>query len=326
MRGTSGAGAKPAWRLAAGAVFGFLLACAQGPPPVEASAAADPVHRDVAAAPERFDFVQLADPQISRTETERDLENLKRAARQIRALEPKPAFVVICGDLVDVGSPATRAAFDEGLAAFDLPVHLIPGNHDVIVPPRASSLASFRKRHGGDTFAFEHGGYSFIGVNNQFWFPEVRDAKGALKAAMSADVAREADLHDAWFEAQLTAASRAKRPVIVVGHYPVFLETPDDPVYFRGLMRNLPPARRRQLFSLFRRHGVVAYLAGHTHANYVAEHEGVAYVTTARPGPNIARGRKENGDLLIDPPGFRVWSVRGGAALEHRYVVLEEDR
>lgn len=307
MAGSSRVLTRPGWPFSGGLLLAFLLACS--------GVAASP--------PARFDFVQLCDPQISVAHAHRDVANLKAAAAQIQRLTPPPAFVLICGDLVDVSSRVTQAGLDEGLAAFDLPLHVVPGNHDVIVPPRASSLAAFRARHGGDTFSFDHGGYAFIGVNNQFWFSEVRDVKGNLQKQMSSEMKEEARRHDEWFEEALRQASGAGRPIIVMGHYPVFLKSPDDPIYFGGLMRNLPQPKRKQLFRLFREHGVLAYLSGHVHANYVSAHQGVTYVTTARPGPNISRGRGPDGAPMIDPPGFRIWSVAGAAPLEHRFVPLE---
>lgn len=308
-------------------VWGLACQVPAREPAESAPVGSAPIATQTSAKP--FAFVQLCDPQIAKKSLRTDTENLIQAARQIQALEPRPAFVLICGDLVDVHSTATQAALDQGLAAFEIPVHVVPGNHDVIAPVRASSLKFFRKRHGSDTFSFVHEGVRFVGVNNQFWFPQVRARDGALLGEATPAMIEEGRLHDDWLETQLREAKQMGQPSFVMGHYPLFLETPEDKVYFRGLMRNTPLPKRKSVLELFRKTGVVAYLSGHVHANYVTEADGIVHVSSARPGINIQKGRNQDGSPLVDPPGFRLWSVTpnaDGVAFEHQYLPLQPSR
>ena len=48
-----------------------------------------------------FTFVQLCDTQLGFGGYEHDIDSFRQAVKQINALEPKPDFVVICGDLVN---------------------------------------------------------------------------------------------------------------------------------------------------------------------------------------------------------------------------------
>ena len=55
----------------------------------------------------------------------------ERALRAVRAFRPRPDAVLITGDIVDNGRAEEYAHFKAILArSLDLPVHVIPGNHD----------------------------------------------------------------------------------------------------------------------------------------------------------------------------------------------------
>jgi Icc protein len=57
-------------------------------------------------------------------------EGAYEAFTRIQALNPRPEFVVITGDLVDRGTAAEYEAAKAMLRVLDLPVHVVPGNHD----------------------------------------------------------------------------------------------------------------------------------------------------------------------------------------------------
>jgi 3',5'-cyclic-AMP phosphodiesterase len=55
---------------------------------------------------------------------------LRRAVEVLNALAPRPAFVVATGDLVDRGKTKEYRRLRKILAELELPICLIPGNHD----------------------------------------------------------------------------------------------------------------------------------------------------------------------------------------------------
>jgi Icc protein len=66
---------------------------------------------------------------------------LARAVAALNALVPKPAIVVVTGDLVDHGEPAEYEHLRRLLAPLSMPVFVIPGNHDARAPLRQAFAA-----------------------------------------------------------------------------------------------------------------------------------------------------------------------------------------
>jgi 3',5'-cyclic AMP phosphodiesterase CpdA len=94
----------------------------------------------------------------------------------------RPAFVLLTGDLVRdalrVPEVVARGYYDllaEELARFTVPVHTVPGNHEIFGIERASSLVSpghplygdrmYRFYRGPDYYSFSHGSVRFLGLN-----------------------------------------------------------------------------------------------------------------------------------------------------------------
>src|SRR5262249_10659220 len=61
---------------------------------------------------------------------------LKHCIVRLNALRPRPAIVVVSGDLVDGGTPEEYTHLKELLRDLALPMVAIPGNHDRRAPMR----------------------------------------------------------------------------------------------------------------------------------------------------------------------------------------------
>jgi len=139
-----------------------------------------------------FSFVQLADPQFgmfasSSSKTDAEIADLAERGLIIRksllsnitgfapetelftrAIEHanrlKPAFVVVCGDMVnnsDNDEQVTEVKRIAALLDYSIPLHWVPGNHDIAIDhtnPNHESLERYRKNFGSDYYAFSHGG------------------------------------------------------------------------------------------------------------------------------------------------------------------------
>ena len=90
-------------------------------------------------------FIQLADPQLGAFTQDRDFKqetaNYEFAVANVNRL--RPAFVVICGDLINkTGDKAQAAEYVRITSKIDrsIPVYAVAGNHDVGNDPTPETL------------------------------------------------------------------------------------------------------------------------------------------------------------------------------------------
>lgn len=232
----------------------------------------------------------MCDPQFGMGGYHHDTIAFIEAIDQINQL--KPDFVVICGDLVDSASDNSINDFIRIKSKFNMPVYLAAGNHDVENFPTKSSLDNYRSKLGNDFYSFDYQNYTFIVINTQLW---------------KSPVEGETEAQDKWFLETLNNAKKKNKPVIVIGHYPLFIERPDElENYF-----NLPIKKRLELLDLFLEYNVVAYLGGHVHKTLINEVEGIQFVNGETTSMNF------DNRLL----GFRQWTAEGDS-LSHKFIKL----
>ena len=257
-------------------------------------------------------FIQMADTQLGMSEYslpflllgatwnddqfETDARLFAAAIRH--ANELKPAFVIICGDLVNrVGHAGQIAEFKRIAATLDssIPLHVVAGNHDVENEPTETTLRDYRKTFGPDRYAFKEGGVYGIVLNSQ-----IIDAPE--------NVPEEAERQLTWTRSELARARKAgANHIIVFLHQSFFLESPDEEdEYF-----NISRGERRPYLDLFKEAGVEAVMAGHFHRNAYGVDGTLEMITTGPVG-------RPMGD---DPSGFRIVEV-GEDAIRHEYFSL----
>lgn len=280
------------------------------PPPLTATllmalaallAAASP-----ASAQEQWDgpffFIHMADPQLGIATKNKDFveeaRNFRQALEEANSLGP--AFILICGDLVN--RPGDEAQIAEFFRIIEekkdpaVPIYWTSGNHDVSGAPTPERLEFYRERFGPDRYAFSHGGCRFISLNS------------TIIAAPKRVIDEELEQR-AWFEAELKDASAdGATHIIVFQHHPWYLDSPgEEYVFYNTIARQY----RKPYMELMAEHGVTATLAGHIHRNNVAA-EGEMVMVCAGPICRPFDGSN---------PGFRVVRVsRDG--IEHESVEL----
>lgn len=135
-----------------------------------------------------FSFVVVSDTHINERDGEstspfktnhRANSRARHVFREIASLKPAPRFVVHLGDMVHPvpSQPTYREAaakFREIASPIAVPIHVVPGNHDIgdkcieWMPASqidAQSLATYRETFGPDYYAFDHAGIKFICLN-----------------------------------------------------------------------------------------------------------------------------------------------------------------
>ena len=239
-----------------------------------------------------FKFVQLCDTQLGMGGYEHDILSFEQAVKQINQLNPD--FTVICGDLVNNPNDSSFIDFKRIVKGLNKPYYLAPGNHDVSNTPTNKSLTYYRETIGKDYYTFKNKGYSFVTTNTQLW---------------KVNVENESEKHHKWFANTLDSLGRIKASTIVIGHYPIFIKTPEEKeVYF-----NLPVDIRMEILALFTKNNVKAYLSGHRHQLVVNNYENILLVS----GETTSKNFDER------PLGFRLWSVSSNT-LSNIFVPLKE--
>jgi len=208
-------------------------------------------------------FVQLSDTQIGfedESEGYAVSDSLLRDA--IAAVNRiKPSFVVITGDLVNHrNSEQQKAIFKSDMALLDsdIPVYILPGNHD-IGSYSQENLEAFEDFIGPDRFAFRKGKSLFLGFDSC----PIKDG--------AAD--REAEQYE-WMEKELAAASDCNHKYLFL-HCPVIRRDIDEPEDYS----NFSIPMREKYLSLCKKYGVEAIFSGHTHYDCNTEYDGISFIT-----------------------------------------------
>ncbi|MDA1278875.1 MAG: metallophosphoesterase [Chloroflexi bacterium] len=287
-------------------------------------------------------FVQLADPQFGQfarfsgipdEEIERFQQhklNVKKASKIThfkneearfslaieRAIEADPAFVVVCGDMINTPGAANEVAAVKRISAGlpeTIPIFWTPGNHDVCgdtVRPTDESIAMYRADFGDDYHSFDHDDSTFIVLNScVLQRPEA--------------VPRELDSQMRFVESTLwSARRRGAKHIVAFTHHPLFLDNPEEPdedLPFAPSPPNqkpgywtIPLQRRMPLLELFREYGVEAVFSGHWHRNHYTRDGDMLMISTGAVGYPL-------GD---DPSGYRIVDVTE-SGVQHTYHTLD---
>ena len=168
-----------------------------------------------------------------------------------------PKFVLHLGDLTHPipSMPAYAEAvadFQDLVQELDLPLYLLPGNHDVGDKPVdwapagvvCEKFLSMWERHFGPQYqSFSLHGVKFVLINAQI---------------INSGLALEKE-QQAWLEQ--TLSDTAEKRIMLFLHYPPYLCAPDEPENYD----NLAEPGRSWLLKLTRKHRVEAMFTGHVH-------------------------------------------------------------
>ena len=240
--------------------------------------------------PKPFYFFQMSDPQFGMfTDNHgfvRETQNFEKAIAAANRLHP--AFVIVCGDLVNrTGDSVQIAEYKRIAAKLDpsIPLYNVAGNHDVANAPTAASLADYRKNFGPDYYTFEHGNLYGIVLNSSLIFDSSKTPEEAAK-------------QDAWLHTTLEGTKKLKhKNIVVFEHIPWFInELNEKNGYF-----NIPIKTRKAYIDLLKKYGVRYVFAGHLHKNAIGTDGNLTIVTTGPIGKPLGK----------DSSGFRIVTVNG---------------
>ncbi|QHI99719.1 phosphodiesterase [Xylophilus rhododendri] len=225
---------------------------------------------------------------------------LRRAVQSVLALRQRPDAVVITGDLVDFGRPAEYAHLAQLLAPLDMPVYLLPGNHDEREALR---------------LAFPH--HDYLGAAGSLLQYSV--AVGGLRL-LTLDTSVPGAPHGeldapklAWLEAELERWR--EQPVVVAMHHPPFqtLIGHMDAIGLRSGAEALEALLRR--FD-----NVERVICGHLHRAIDVRFGGT--IASTAPGPahqvSLDLDARAPSQWELEPPAFRLHALpQGGRLVSH---------
>jgi 3',5'-cyclic AMP phosphodiesterase CpdA len=245
-------------------------------------------------------FLQLADTQFGMfTDNkgfDQETKNFERAIAEANRL--KPAFIIVCGDLVNKpGDDAQIAEYKRIAATRDrkIPLYNVAGNHDVGNNPTSESIAEYRKDFGPDYYTFQNANIFGIVLNSSL----IKEPDGAKK---------EAEAQEAWFLSALEKGRKSKKSIMVFQHHSWFLQNASEPdQYF-----NIATPIRNKYLSLFRKYNIKYVFAGHYHRNAFGRTDALEMVTTGPVGKPLGP----------DKSGLRIVTVDGNN-ITYNYYALD---
>ncbi len=248
-----------------------------------------------------FYFFQMADTQFGffneNKEFSRETVNFEKAVFAANRL--KPAFVIVCGDLVN--KPGDMAQINEykrisGMLDPSIKLYNVSGNHDVENVPTSTSIEFYRQHFGPDRYTFRSGNIFGIILNSSI----MKDPSKTPE---------EAAAQDEWLRAALEESKKSRSEnVMVFMHHPLFLSSPDEPnQYF-----NIDIERRKMYLELFKKYKIRQVFAGHYHRNAGGRAGDIEMITTGPVGRPLG----------VDSSGFRIVNVNGDL-VSHKYYTLD---
>lgn len=220
---------------------------------------------------------------------------LKRAVRRLNGLDPRPDVVLATGDLVESGKPKEYRRLRKLLEGLEIPLFVIPGNHD--------DRANFRAAFADQSYLPKSGPYLHYVVDR---FPVRLIGLDSTVAGRPGGELDEIRLR--WLETRL--CEQPSRPTLLFLHHPPFKTgiKPVDALGFSGA---------EEFASLVRRHAqVVRVVAGHIHRPMQIPWGGTYASTASSTAHQVVLDLRERRAVgfVLEPPGFalHVWKPQTG--------------
>jgi 3',5'-cyclic AMP phosphodiesterase CpdA len=262
-----------------------------------------PIGSAAAAPAHGLSFVQISDSHIGfdKPPNPNPLGTLGEAIAKIRAMPVRPAFMVHTGDISHLSKPAEFDAADQVIRGAGLPVHTIPGEHDMLDETGKAYLERYGKgTKGNGWYSFDEGGVRFIALIN------VVDFKPGGLGVLGPEQLE-------WLEDNVSGLA-ASTPIVVLAHMPLWTIYP---AWGWGTEDSV------QALSYLKRFGSVTVLNGHIHQLMQKVEGNVTFHTAAstafpQPAPGTAPApgpMKVAAERLRQVLGIRTLSYRQGSTL-----------
>ena len=256
---------------------------------------------DTAAAASGFSFVQISDSHIGfdKPANPNVKGTLQDTIAKVNALSMRPAFMIHTGDITHLAKPEQFDNADQIISGANLPVHYVPGEHDVLDDEGKGYLERYGKGTNGlGWYSFDEAGVHFIGLINVMNF----------KAGGLGNLGKE---QIEWLEKDVQGLS-ASTPIVIFAHMPLWT------IYAEWGWGTGDAA---QALSYVKRFGSVTVLNGHIHQIVQKVEGNISFQTarsTAYPQPEAGKAKAPGplavpADQLKQMLGLRAVSYEEGA-------------
>jgi Icc protein len=229
-------------------------------------------------------------------------KSLGQAVTALNRLSPLPDVTVITGDLVERGEPEEYDHLCALLAPLQMPVLVIPGNHDAREPLRKAFIADgYLPREGFLSYAVEDHPMRIVALDTL--------VPGEVGGALCAE-------RLLWVEGVLAAA--ADRPTLVLMHHPPF-------VTGVGRMDQKGLGGSASFAEIVRRHpNIERILCGHLHRPIDSRFAGTIAGTAPSTAHQIVLDLRPGAPLsfAFEPPGYQLHYWREGSSLVTHTVAI----
>jgi outer membrane protein assembly factor BamB/predicted phosphodiesterase len=188
-----------------------------------------------------FRFAFISDTHINESNAIPS-NDLRRTVRDINSMDDI-AFVVLTGDITELGTGKELKLARQILDSLDIPYYIMPGNHDT--GWSESGGLGFTVAFGSDKFVFDHNGIRFMGCASG---PYVRMSDGHVPRS-----------NIIWMDSVLQSTPK-DMPLIFLNHYPI--DNGLDNWY--------------EITDRLRHYNTIAILCGHGHRNMAMDFEGIS--------------------------------------------------
>jgi len=187
-------------------------------------------------------FVHISDPHVNVSEAgrfrEEGVRDLQRVVDAIRIIQP--AFVLVTGDVTELGDEASLARYRAEIDRAGVPVYSVQGNHD-----RPTAPDVFNRLVGPTHPAFDVDGHRFVGLN----FHRPDEALAELERQVA------------------TAQAAGIKHFLTFGHEPLL--APDSVAFnLSPGFASLAGQKAVRYLTLAQQQRIVGHFAGHLHGAF----------------------------------------------------------
>ncbi|SDQ77045.1 phosphodiesterase [Pseudovibrio sp. Tun.PSC04-5.I4] len=226
------------------------------------------------------------------------LSHLRNAIDHLNGFHPKLDFVVISGDLVDLGDAGEYDLFKQEIARLDMPFYVIPGNHDHRdVMREAFADHDYLSNEGPLQFSIEKEGLRIIGLDTT----SAGHPHGHFEAEKQVWLRRELEAHK-------------DQPTLVFMHHPPFKTGIQhmDNIMLKQADEDFWP-----VFSGYSQ--VLQIACGHVHRAIETFKNGIPVSICPASGHQVALDLDPEGEpsLVMEPPAVRIFRWTKGELINH---------